>query len=177
VPLILLAWRQAFAVKSGPLRNGSPSMVVIHSTGGPTCDDNGRPVWVPAGALLENIKTIEAHPKLGIHYMIDRDGSVVTSIPESQVAHHVLSYSSRSIGIELVNDGNDLDPYPEPQVSALVRLLRQIVHRYSIGPSGIRRHSDLDKSRMACAPERRRKVDPGSAFPYEEVLRQVFARE
>ena len=149
-------------------------MVVLHSTGGPTCDGR-RPIWVPAGELRENIRTIEAHRRLGVHYMIDRDGTVVASVPEGRVAYHVFTYSKRSLGIELVNDGDGADPYPEPQLAALVGLLQQITRRYAIGPVGIRRHSDLDQGRMPCAPERRRKVDPGAAFPYEEVMRRVFA--
>jgi N-acetyl-anhydromuramyl-L-alanine amidase AmpD len=150
-------------------------MVVLHSTGGPTCDANGNPVWVTAGALKEDVRNIESHPRLGIHYMIDRDGTVVASVPEAQVAHHVFSFSERSIGVELVNDGDGVDRYPVAQLSALVSLLRQLTRKYAIGRSGIVRHSDLDRSRMPCAPTRRRKTDPGAAFPYEEVLRRTFA--
>ena len=40
--------------------------------------------------------------------------------------------------------------------------------------AGVVRHSDVDHGRMPCAPERRRKVDPGDAYPHEEVLRRVF---
>ena len=55
-------------------------------------------------------------------------------------------------------------------------LLRQLTQRFSIGAVGVRRHSDMDKGRMPCAPERLRKVDPGEAFPYEEVIRRTFAK-
>lgn len=173
--LLAGACQPAAAVKSGPPRHVAIDMVVIHSTGGPTCDDRGTPVWVPGGDFADDLRTIEAHPKLGIHYMIDRDGRVAASVPEDRVAHHVFHYSPRSIGIELVNDGDGVDPFPAQQVTALVELLRQLVARHGIAAAGIKRHSDLDLGRMACAPERRRKVDPGSAFPYEEVLRRVYA--
>lgn len=149
-------------------------MVVLHSTGGPTCDAEGRPIWVPAGELRENLEVIESHPRLGIHFMIGRDGTVVASVPEMQVAHHVLSYSTQSLGIELVNDGDGTDIYPEAQLSALVELLRKLVRTFAIGPSGIKRHSDLDHGHMPCDPSRRRKVDPGPAFPFEEVVRRTF---
>jgi N-acetylmuramoyl-L-alanine amidase len=165
----------ALALRSGPRRQHPPDMVVIHSTGGPTCDTNGNPIWVPAGELRENLRTIEAHPRLGVHYMIDRDGTLVASVPERQIAYHVFVYSPRSIGIELVNDGDGADPFPEPQLAALVGLLRQIARRHSIGAVGIRRHSDLDRGRMPCAPDRPRKVDPGPAFPYEDIIRRTFA--
>jgi N-acetylmuramoyl-L-alanine amidase len=131
-------------------------------------------VWVKAGTLRDNIRNIEAHAKLGIHYMIDRDGTVQASVPEDQVAHHVFKYSARSIGIELINDGDGRDPFPEPQLDALVKLLRDITQRRGIGPAGIKRHSDLDHSMLPCDRSQRRKVDPGAAFPYQVVLDRVF---
>jgi N-acetylmuramoyl-L-alanine amidase len=165
------------ARKSGPARTQAIDMIVIHSTGGPTCDaKTGKPMWVKAGELEENMRTIEAHPKLGIHYMIDRDGTLRKSIPESQVAHHVLTYSHRSIAIELVNDGDGVDPFPEAQLDALVKLMRDIVARHNVKRNGIKRHSDLDRGVMPCDPTRRRKVDPGDAFPHEATLDRVVAR-
>ena len=165
----------ALAVKIGSARHHVIDMVVIHSTGGPICDStSGRPVWVKAGTLRENIRNIEAHSKLGIHYMIDRDGIVQSSVPENQLAHHVYKYSPQSIAIELINDGDGKAPFAAPQLDALVTLLRDIVHRREIKPAGIKRHSDLDHSRLSCDIKQRRKVDPGSAFPYQLVLDRVF---
>lgn len=175
--LALFAISQAVgAVKSGPPRKVPVDMVVIHSTGGPTCDEQGKPIWVPGGEFHDDLRDIEAHPTLGVHYMIDRDGSVAASVPEDRIAYHVFGYSGRSIGIELVNDGDGADPFPEQQLAALVDLLRRLSRTYGIGPKGVKRHSDLDTGSMACAPERRRKVDPGAAFPYEEVLHRVYGK-
>jgi N-acetylmuramoyl-L-alanine amidase len=117
---------------------------------------------------------MEAHPKLGIHYMIDRDGTLRASVLEDQVAHHVFSFSARSIGIELVNDGDGLDPFPDAQLAALVQLLRDIRQRRGITRDGVRRHSELDHARLLCDRTQRRKVDPGAAFPYESILDRVF---
>ena len=165
----------ALAVKMGPMRNQGVDMVVLHSTGGPICDAaTGKPVWVKAGTLHDNLRNIEAHAKLGIHYMIDRDGTLRASVPEDQVAHHVFKYSAHSIAIELINDGDGLDPFPEPQLDALVKLLRDITRRRGIAPDGIKRHSDLDHARLTCDRSQRRKVDPGAAFPYQVVLDRVF---
>jgi N-acetyl-anhydromuramyl-L-alanine amidase AmpD len=123
------------------------------------------------------MRQIEAHPKLGIHYMIDRDGTVRTSVPEDRVAYHVLRFSGRSIGIELVNDGDGIDPFPDAQLSSLANLLRDIKRRRGITRDGIRRHSDLDHLRLPCDKTQRRKVDPGAAFPYESILDRVFQPE
>jgi N-acetylmuramoyl-L-alanine amidase len=165
------------ARKTGPMRTEKIDMIVLHSTGGPTCDaKTNKPIWVSAGTLEENMRNIEAHPVLGIHYMIDRDGTLRKSVPENQIAHHVYRYSGRSIAIELINDGDGRDPFSEAQLDALVKLLRDIVARRGITRDGIKRHSDLDQGRMPCDKTQRRKVDPGDAFPYEVVLDRVFAK-
>ncbi len=166
----------ADARASGPARTQPIDMIVIHSTGGPTCDPRtGRPIWVAAGTLDDNLRTIEAHPTLGIHYMIGRDGTLRASVPEHQVAHHVLTHSARSIAIELVNDGDGRDPFAQAQIDALVALLKDIVRRHGIARAGIVRHFDLDRSKLPCASQRRRKVDPGDAYPHRAVLDRVFA--
>jgi N-acetylmuramoyl-L-alanine amidase len=163
------------ARRVGGIRTQAIDMVVIHSTGGPTCDAvTGQPIWVAAGTLDENLRLIEAHPVLGIHYMIDRDGRMRTSVPEGQVAHHVYGVSGRSIAIELVNDGDGRDPFDEAQLGALVELLRDIVQRRGIRREGVRRHSDLDHGVLPCDRTQRRKVDPGAAYPHEAILGRVF---
>ena len=165
----------ADARRTGSARKQVIDMVVIHSTGGPTCDARtGKPIWVRAGTLEDNMRQIEAHPVLGIHYMIDRDGTLRASVPENQLAYHVLGYSGRSIAIELVNDGDGLDPFRDAQLASLVELLRDLRQRRGITRDGIRRHSDLDHTLLPCDRTQRRKVDPGAAFPYESILDRVF---
>lgn len=175
VVLTALACGPALARSSGPPRTQAIDTVVIHTTGGPTCDPkSGRPVWVRAGTLAANMRFIEAHPKLGIHYMIDRDGTLARSVPEDQVAHHVFGHSLRSIAIELINDGDGVDPFPEPQVRALTALLQDIARRHGLSRAAVKRHSDLDLSTLPCDRTQRRKVDPGPAFPWPAVLDAVF---
>jgi N-acetylmuramoyl-L-alanine amidase len=172
-----LAWAgsEAQGRRTGAVRSEPIDMVVIHSTGGPTCDARtGKPVWVRSGTLDANMRFIEAHPTLGIHYMIGRDGTLRASVPEGRLAHHVFGFSGRSIAIELVNDGNGIDPFPDAQLAALVTLLRDITARRGIGRDGVRLHSELDTSPLPCDPARRRKVDPGAAFPRDAVLDRVF---
>lgn len=173
--VLALAVGDAAAVRSGPLRGEPVELVVLHSTGGPTCDARtGQPVWVGAGTMEENLRLIEAHPRLGIHYMVDRDGTWRASVPEGRVAHHVFRHSVRSIAVELINDGDGRDPYPEPQLDALVALLKDIAVRHGLRAEQVRRHSDLDFGHLPCAPAQRRKVDPGEAFPHQQVLERVF---
>ena len=165
----------AEARRTGKVRTETIDMVVIHSTGGPTCDVmTGKPIWVKAGTLEEDMRDIEANPNLGIHYMIDRDGTLHASVPEDQMVHHVLHYSGHSIAIELINDGDGRDPFPDAQLSSLVKLLRDITQRRSITREGIKRHSDLDHALLSCDSTQRRKVDPGAAFPFKSILDRVF---
>jgi len=165
----------AEARRSGSPRREAIDMVVIHSTGGPTCDaKTGKPVWIGAGTLDDNMRKIEANSNLGIHYMIDRDGSLRASVAEEQMVHHVYHYSGRSIAIELINDGDGIDPFPDAQLASLVTLLNDIKQRRGIKRDGIKRHSDLDHGRMTCDNTQRRKIDPGAAFPYKAILDQVF---
>lgn len=175
--LVTLFASNADARRTGPARAQPISMIVIHSTGGPTCDvAAGKPIWVKAGTMDENIRIIEAHPRLGIHYMIERDGALRASVPEDQLAHHVLTFSARSIAVELVNDGDGRDAFSEMQLDALVKLLRDIVQRRGVRREGIKRHSDLDHAKLPCDKTQRRKVDPGAAFPYDATLDRVFLK-
>ena len=170
-----LACAPVAARSTGPRRHEPIDLVVIHSTGGPTCDvRTGKPVWVKAGTLADDMRIIEAHPKLGIHYMIDRDGTLRKSVPEDQIAHHVFGYSARSIAIELVNDGDGVDVFPAAQLEALTALLRDIARRRGITRQGLQRHSDLDHGLLSCDRTQRRKVDPGAAFPLDAVRDAVF---
>ncbi len=163
------------ARRTGPLRKQTINMVVLHSTGGPTCDPiTGRFVWVKAGELAENMRNIESHPTLGIHYMIDRDGTLRASVPESQIAHHVFGFSERSISIELINDGDGIDPFAPAQMDSLVKLLKDIIQRRGITRAGVKRHSDLDNGYLPCNTKQRRKVDPGSAFEFQVILNRVY---
>ena len=55
----------AEARRTGKVRTETIDMVVIHSTGGPTCDVmTGKPIWVKAGTLEEDMRDIEANPEI-----------------------------------------------------------------------------------------------------------------
>jgi hypothetical protein len=166
--LALVAAGSAHALKRGPPRTRPIDMLVIHSTGGPSCDiRSGQPIWIGAGTLDDNLREIEAHPRLGIHCMIDRDGAVRASVPEDEVAHHVLRPSGRSIAIELVKDGDGRDPFPGRPDR---RAGRAAARHRARGHRAPLRCGSLDP----CAPQRRRKVDPGDALAFAQVLERVF---
>ncbi|MGY0504475.1 N-acetylmuramoyl-L-alanine amidase [Luteimonas sp. e5] len=118
------------------------------------------------------------------HWYIDRDGHCERWVEETRIAHHVRGCNAHSIGIELVNTGRWPDwldsrrqamaePYPAPQIAALLRLLADLRRRF---PSlqQIAGHEDLDREDVAASDDPavrvRRKRDPGPHFPWPQVL-------
>jgi N-acetylmuramoyl-L-alanine amidase len=107
--------------------------------------------------------------EVSAHYLIDRDGTLHALVDETARAWHAGAGSwggqgdvnSRSIGIELVNSGSD--PFAEPQMATLERLLRDILQRHRLGPQAVIAHSDM-------APVR--KTDPGARFDWRRLALQ-----
>ena len=162
------------AARRGHERRHVVDALIIHSLGGPDCRDGRRFFKQIDGDAAQWAKTFETLPGVSIHYVIGRDGTVVSSIPEPFAASHAIGWNQRSIGIELVNNGDGVDPFPQPQMDALVRLSREIRQRHpAITPERIFRHSDVDRSMFsdetfgAGCSAYRRKLDPGDAFSWE----------
>ena len=142
--------------------------IVIHATGGPDCD----PSRSFRGGSLEGIvgHFQRNRKRISIHYIIGRTGEVVRMVPETRVAFHVRGHNADSIGIELVNDGDGRDPFSEPQLDALVVLLRDLLARHQLDGTALKSHAELDDSELVCGGRRiKRKVDPGAAFPWERI--------
>ena len=149
--------------------------IVIHTIGGPSCSEDGQVQFRPVKGNADTWKKwIEDEPEIGIHYIVDRAGKALASIPENQVAHHVANHNQTTIGIELVNTGDGVDPFPALQIDALVSLLCDIAERNSLAASDIKAHADLDTNTKTCGDqEYRRRVDPGALFPWQDVLERV----
>ena len=165
-----------------PRRRGVDA-VIVHSLGGPDCRA-GTPFYRRIdGDARHWMATFTRLPIVSIHYVIDRAGEVEAGVPEDVAATHATGWNQRSIGIELVNNGDGVDPFPPPQIEALVRLVQEIRTRHpAIAPERVLRHSDVDQSTFpasrhgeACTAFRR-KEDPGAAFPWE-AFRAAIARD
>lgn len=102
--------------------------------------------------------------EVSAHYLIAADGTVMSLVAEEMRAWHagagawgaVTDVNSRSIGIELDNDG--VSPFGAPQMAALIDLLRGILGRWAIRPERVIGHNDM-------APGR--KIDPGLRFDWQ----------
>jgi N-acetylmuramoyl-L-alanine amidase len=142
----------------GPRRLGvRPELVVLHYT-----------AMEGHEAALERL--CDPHAEVSAHYLIAGDGRVWRLVDENHRAWHAgigewrgkVDINSRSIGIELVNPAalDAYPPYPEPQMTALEGLLRDILHRWRLPPDAVIAHSDL-------APDR--KADPGPKFDWRRL--------
>lgn len=170
---LLLATSDVRAKPGGHPRRRAVDAVIVHSLGGPDCRA-GMPFFRDVdGDARHWMATFNRLPIVSIHYVIDRTGQVAAGVPEAVAATHATGWNQRSIGIELVNNGDGRDPFPAPQIDALVALITDIRQRHpAITPARVLRHSDVDRSTFpaathgeACAAFRR-KLDPGDAFPW-----------
>jgi N-acetylmuramoyl-L-alanine amidase len=98
------------------------------------------------------------------HYLISKQGKIFAVVPEHLRAWHAgeSSWMGRekvndfSIGIELDNNGNE--PFSIEQMLYLVKLIQELIAKYSISHLRVLGHSDV-------APSRKR--DPGKLFDWK----------
>jgi N-acetylmuramoyl-L-alanine amidase len=142
----------------GPRRDGSrPDIILLHYTGmatGKAAED-----WL-----------CDPKSEVSAHYIVHEDGRIVQMVREEERAWHAgqgiwkgkSDINSRSIGIEIVNEGHEggLPAFPDRQIEAVIALCCDIAARHVILPERVLGHSDV-------APGR--KVDPGERFPWAEL--------
>jgi N-acetylmuramoyl-L-alanine amidase len=112
--------------------------------------------------------------QVSAHYVVDEDGGILQLVDEDKRAWHagisfwrgITDINSASIGIELVNPGHEFGyrPFPEAQITTLVKLAREITVRHKMSATtAILAHSDV-------APTRKR--DPGELFPWPKLAQE-----
>ncbi|HSR80976.1 MAG TPA: N-acetylmuramoyl-L-alanine amidase [Hyphomicrobiaceae bacterium] len=158
---------------SGPRRE-FVDRIIVHAIGGPSCDGS-RLVFSGAPGDAQRWKDFfDRHPFLGIHYVVDRDGLVLASTPEDRVANHALNNNATSIGIELVHEGDGIEPFGKRQIDALIGLLKSIRSRYEVPLEDIKSHSEVDARTFPCGGSLyRTKMDPGANFPWGRLRAAV----
>ncbi|MFW5654959.1 MAG: N-acetylmuramoyl-L-alanine amidase [Roseicyclus sp.] len=141
----------------GARRDGlRPELVVLHFTAMGSAEAARR-------ALCDPAREVSAH------WLIARDGGMTALVDEERRAWHAGAgtwhglddVNSRSIGIELDNDG--ASPFSEPLMAALEEVLGGVLARWNIPPEGVIGHSDM-------APGRKR--DPGPRFDWRRLARR-----
>ena len=106
--------------------------------------------------------------EVSCHYLIKKNGEVITMVPVSYIAWHAGKSSwkgykylnKNSIGVEITNPGHEFNykRFNKKQINSLLKLSRFLIKKYKINPKNILGHSDI-------APER--KKDPGEKFPWQ----------
>ena len=113
-------------------------------------------------------KLTDIQSEVSSHYLIKKNGEIITMVPVSYIAWHAgkslwgsyKSLNKNSIGIEITNQGHEFNykKFTKKQVSALLKLSKFLIKKYKINLKNILGHSDI-------APER--KKDPGEKFPWK----------
>lgn len=152
-------WRPSPNFNARPVQ--PPDMIVLHATA------------VGLEATLSGFQ----RPTSGVsaHYVIGKDGSVFQMVREADRAWHAgesfwkgrTDINDYSIGIEMVNRNDGLDPWPDAQVAAVLALCRYLVQKY-----GIVRDNVVTHHWIAGYPGRG-KTDP-LGFPMEAFLDRLF---
>lgn len=176
--LIIQNWPLAYENQLEARDVSSIDLIVIHCT--------ELPDLAMARQFAEKIRYERTQTGNSGHYYIDRNGHVTRFVADARVAHHTFRFNTRSLGIELVNNGryphwNDSrhqqfnEAYSTDQIAALLDLLQQLRQNY---PSiqHIAGHDQLDLRLEVASddPSRqlRRRLDPGPLFPWPYVLAQ-----
>lgn len=120
---------------------------------------------------LRTLRTRNSGGRVSSHYLVGDDGRIYQLVSDDHRAWHagagswgtIHELNSASIGIEIDNDG--VEPFSEPQVAAILRLLEDLTARHRIPKTAVIGHSDL-------APGR--KIDPGPLFPWQRLHQAGF---
>jgi N-acetylmuramoyl-L-alanine amidase len=145
-------------VASPNFNERKPDFVILHHTSDDTVEQ-------ALHSLTNPLREVSAH------YLIARDGRIIQLVDERARAWHAgeskwgadTDINSASLGIELDNNGHE--PFPEAQISALLRLLADIEARYHIPAANFLGHADV-------APGR--KTDPSRYFPWSTLAQHGF---
>ena len=162
--LVLLLSACAHAPPRNPLAEWVPSpnfdarrpqLIVLHATEQQSAEES-----------LHTLRTRNSKGPVSAHYLVGEDGRIYQLVADGDRAGQagagrwgtMTELNSASIGIEIDNARGE--PYTEPQLAALLRLLDDLTTRLAIPKSQVIGHSDL-------APTR--KVDPGPHFPWQRL--------
>jgi N-acetylmuramoyl-L-alanine amidase len=135
-----------------------PNYVVIHHTAQDSTAQTLKTFTVP-------------RTQVSAHYVIGRDGQVYHMLNDYLRAWHGgaakwgndTDINSTSIGIEL--DNNGLEPFAQPQIASLLKVLANLKKTYNIPTANFIGHSDIAPSR---------KTDPSALFPWKQLADRGF---
>jgi N-acetylmuramoyl-L-alanine amidase len=119
-----------------------PKIVVVHMTGKETLEESF--LYMNEPVLREErdnlLKRSYDRVNVSAHFLIDKDGTIYTLMPETYMARHAMGVNHLSIGIENVGVN-----HTNEQVVSNVKLLKYLFKKYKI--EEIYSHSDISKLR------------------------------
>lgn len=144
--------------------------IIVYTISGPSCIGD-RVVYSGApGDAARWKRFFDAHPSLGIHYIVDRAGTVLSSTSEDRTANHALGHIEGTIGIELVHNGDGVEPFGDKQIDALINLIKEIRTRHTVPIQNIKSHDEVDTRTFLCGGKRiKSRSDPGANFPWPRL--------
>ena len=121
---------------------GDPRAIVLHATGGGTLE-----------SVINWFKKEQGQDSVSSHYVIGKSGEVVQMVRDEHRAWHagasvhrgITNVNDFSLGIELVNANDGIDPYPVAQTQAAVNLMAQLMEKYGIPASDIVSHQETSE--------------------------------
>lgn len=158
-----------------------PASIVIDSP-----NQNERPAGAKIDAIIlhHTASTADAkgigrffsdpNAKVSSHYVVDKTGYLVQPVSDANRSWHAgksvfngrENVNDFSIGIEICNVGDNVDPYPDAQYDSLVKLVGYLVQTYNIPIANITRHRDI-------AIPAGRKTDTSDNFSVQRLLNGV----
>ena len=115
-------------------------------------------------------KLTNIQSQVSCHYLIKKNGKIITMVPNSYIAWHAgisswknfKSLNKDSIGIEISNPGHNFKyrNFSKQQIQSILRLSNFLIKKFKIDKKNILGHSDI-------APNR--KKDPGEKFPWQHL--------
>ena len=135
-----------------------PNYVVIHHTAQESTSQTLKTFTMPS-------------TQVSAHYVIGRDGQVFHMLNDYLRAWHggvarwgnTTDINSSSIGIELDNNGTE--PFAQPQIASLLKVLAGLKKTYGIPSANFIGHADIAPSR---------KNDPSTFFPWKQLADNGF---
>lgn len=132
-----------------------PNLIVLHATEQGSVEES-----------LDTLRTANSGGPVSSHYLVGDDGRIYQLVDDLDRAWHagpgrwgtITDVNNASIGIEIDNDG--AEPFTQPQIAAVIRLLSDLTSRLGIPPEAVIAHADM-------APKRKR--DPGAHFPWKQL--------
>jgi len=146
-----------------------PRVIVLHWTAIATLEDSWGAFAAESLPSSRTELTGAGDLNIGIHFLVDRDGTVYRLMPETWMARHTIGLNHAAIGVENVGGAGSVDDLTEAQIEANARLVRYLKEKYPAIDYLIGHHEytlfEGHDLWLECDPGYRTvKVDPGERF-------------